>query len=106
MRLSYIAFLLGQNFDGFEQWRALLQLLCNCEEAVLRRPDLYAELLRSFFSQLSQAPSDLFGDDLTKENFMGSCALQLLEVCELGGPKVQKRCAKLRHLVEEKRLGA
>eukprot|EP00913_Durusdinium_trenchii_P024807 g23283.t1 len=27
LQLAYIAFLLGQNFEGFEQWRALLQLL-------------------------------------------------------------------------------
>lgn len=105
MRLSYIAFLLGQNFDGFEQWRALLQLLCSCEDAAVRRTDLFSELLRTFFSQLSQAPSDLFGDDLTKENFMGSCALSLLEICNTGVPKLQKRSAKLRHLVEEKLLG-
>ena len=39
LRLSYIAFLLGQNFDGFEQWRALLQLLCSCEDAAMRRTE-------------------------------------------------------------------
>lgn len=38
-RLAYISFLLGQNFDGFEQWRALLQLLCGCEGAALRRTE-------------------------------------------------------------------
>ncbi|CAJ1417106.1 unnamed protein product [Effrenium voratum] len=102
LQLAYIAFLLGQNFDGFEQWRALLQLLCSCEEAAMRRTELFAELLRVFFAQLSQAPSDLFGDDLTKDNFMGSCALSLLEICETDAPKLQKRCAKLRQLVEEK----
>lgn len=102
LQLSYISFLLGQNFDGFEQWRALLLLLCSCEDAALRRTELFAELLRTFFTQLSQAPSDLFGDDLTKENFLGSCALSLLEICNTDAPKLQKRCSKLRELVEEK----
>mmetsp|Transcript_60035 Transcript_60035/g.140330 ORF Transcript_60035/g.140330 Transcript_60035/m.140330 type:complete len:406 (+) Transcript_60035:28-1245(+) len=104
LQLAYIAFLLGQNFDGFEQWRALLQLLCGCEEATLRRPELYAELLRTFFAQLDQAPSDLFGDDLTKDNFLGSCALSLLEICdtEASALKLRKRCIKLRQLVEQK----
>lgn len=64
--------------------------------------ELFAELLRTFFTQLSQAPSDLFGDDLTKENFLGSCALSLLEICNTDAPKLQKRCSKLRELVEEK----
>ena len=64
--------------------------------------ELFAELLRTFFTQLSQAPSDLFGDDLTKGNFLGSCALSLLEICNTDAPKLQKRCTKLRELVEEK----
>ena len=33
---------------------------------------------------------------------MGSCALSLLEICNKDAPKLQKRCAKLRELVEEK----
>eukprot|EP00929_Paragymnodinium_shiwhaense_P016827 TRINITY_DN125470_c0_g1_i1.p1 TRINITY_DN125470_c0_g1~~TRINITY_DN125470_c0_g1_i1.p1 ORF type:complete len:426 (+),score=139.90 TRINITY_DN125470_c0_g1_i1:73-1350(+) len=104
MQLAYVAFLLGQNFDGFEQWRAILQLLCSCEAAAATRVDLYAELLRSFFSQLSQAPSDLFNDDLTSGNFMGNCALSLLEICDADGLplKLRKRCGKLKDLVQEK----
>ena len=95
LQLAYIAFLLGQNADGFDQWRGLLQLLCSCEEAAQRRTELYAELLRAFFAQMSQAPSDLFGDDLTKDNFLGSCTLSLLEICEEASPKLRKRCGSL-----------
>lgn len=104
LQVAYIAFILGQNFDGFEQWRALLLLLCSCEAAASTRPELYAELCRVFFAQLNQAPGDLFGDDLTKENFLGSCALSLLEICDADGihPKVRKRCGKLRELVQAK----
>lgn len=90
--------------DGFEQWKALLLLLCGCESAVLARPELFAEFLRSFFAQLSQAPQDLFGDDLTKENFLGSCAVSILELCDAAEapPRLRKRCGKLRELVAEK----
>jgi len=104
LQLAYIAFILGQNCDGFEQWRDLLELLCGCEEAVVARPGLYAELCRAFYSQLSQAPSDLFGDDLTKDSFIGPCALSLLELCgsEAAAPKLRKRSEKLRELVQEK----
>jgi len=104
LQLAYIAFLLGQNCDGFDQWRALLQLLCSCESAVATRPTLFGELCRAFFAQLSQAPSDLFGVDLTRDNFMGACALQLLEVCDTDAspPKLRKRCEKLRELVQQK----
>merc|ERR1712080_467952 len=79
LQLAYIAFLLGQNCDGFDHWRSLLQLLCSCEVAVETRPELFTEFCRTFFAQLSQAPSELFDDDLTKGNFLGTCALSLLE---------------------------
>jgi len=104
LQLAYIAFLLGQNYDGFEQWRALLLLLCSCETAAVRRSELFCELCRTFFAQLSQAPSDLFGDDLTRDNFMGTCAISLLEICDTqdASQKLRKRCTKLRELVEEK----
>lgn len=104
VQVAYIAFLLGQNFDGFEQWRALLYLLCNSESSVSKRPELYMELCRTFFAQLNQAPGDLFNDDLTKENFMGSCVLSLLDICDSNGlpPKLRKRCGKLRELVQQK----
>eukprot|EP00747_Dinoflagellata_sp_TGD_P193782 gnl/TRDRNA2_/TRDRNA2_60424_c0_seq1.p1 gnl/TRDRNA2_/TRDRNA2_60424_c0~~gnl/TRDRNA2_/TRDRNA2_60424_c0_seq1.p1 ORF type:complete len:423 (+),score=84.04 gnl/TRDRNA2_/TRDRNA2_60424_c0_seq1:55-1269(+) len=104
LQIAYIAFLLGQNYDGFEQWKALLLLLCGCEESTVRRPGLYVELVRTFYAQLSQAPSDLFGDDLCKDNFMGSCALTLLEICasEAAPAKLRKRGEKLQELVLEK----
>lgn len=104
LQLAYITFILGQNYDGFEQWRALLLLLCSCEGAVITRPELFAELCRVFFAQLSQAPADLFGDDLTKENFMGSSVLSLIELCDADGLplKLRRRCGKLRELVQEK----
>jgi len=104
LQLAYIAFLLGQNYDGFEQWKALLNFICSCETAVASRPELFAELLRAFFAQLSQAPEDLFGEDLTRENFLGSCALSLLELCdsEASPQKLRKRCGKLRELVQQK----
>lgn len=104
LQLAYIAFLLGQNYDGFEQWKALLNFICSCETAVTSRPELFAELLRAFFAQLSQAPEDLFGEDLTRENFLGSCALSLLELCdsETSSQKLRKRCGKLRELVQQK----
>lgn len=104
LQLAYIAFLLGQNYDGFEQWRVLLQLLCSCEGAVGTRPELFSELCRTFFAQLNQAPSDLFGSDLTKDNFLGSCAVALLEICDSEGspPKLRKRCGKVRELVVQK----
>jgi len=104
LQLAYIAFLLGQNCDGFDQWRTLLQMLCSCESATSTRPELFSEVCRTFHAQLDQAPSDLFGDDLTRDNFLGSCAVALLEICdaETSRPKLRRRCGKVRELVQQK----
>jgi len=41
---------------------------------------------------------------LTKENFLGTCAVSLLELCDAedAPPRLRKRCGKLRELVAEK----
>lgn len=33
-QLSFIIFLLGQVYDGFEQWKLIICLVCNCEEVI------------------------------------------------------------------------
>lgn len=104
MQIAFIVFALGQNYDGFEQWKALLTLLCSCEEAVVRRPALFAELLRVLFAQITQAPSDMFSDELLQGNFVGTCTLALVEVCagEATSSTVKRRCGKLQELLEKK----
>jgi A1 cistron-splicing factor AAR2 len=104
LQMAFVAFLLGQNFDAYEQWRGLLSLLSSCEEAVGKRPELFAELLRVLFAQIQQSPDDLFEDDMLKGNFLGKCAVDLVEVCsgDSAPPKLQQRSGKLRELLRRR----
>lgn len=36
---------MGQEYEGFEQWKKLVNLLCSCEEALLTRPRLFHEFI-------------------------------------------------------------
>ncbi len=36
-----------QNYEAFEQWKALLLLVSQCEEAVDKRPDFFADVVRA-----------------------------------------------------------
>jgi len=103
LQIAYVAFLLGQNYDAFEHWKTLLMLICSCESAVVTRGSFFAEFLRTFYTHLSQAPADFFGD-LGKDNFLGGCALSLLEICdgEAVAPRLRKRCEKLKELMQSK----
>jgi len=104
LQMAFIAFLLGQNFDAYEQWRGLLSLLCSCEDAVTKRPELFTELLRVLFAQIQQSPDDLFEDEMLKGNFLGKCAVDLVEVCsgESVPAKLQQRSAKLGELLRRR----
>jgi A1 cistron-splicing factor AAR2 len=72
-QLSYIIFLIGQVYDGFEQWKTIIVLMLQCEEAL----ETYGEtLFKEFFvilnDQLRDFPHDFFYDVLSGSNFLRS----------------------------------
>jgi A1 cistron-splicing factor AAR2 len=38
LQFAFVTFLLGENYESFEQWKSLTVLLCNCQSA-LTSPD-------------------------------------------------------------------
>ncbi|KEP65956.1 UNVERIFIED_CONTAM: AAR2 protein [Hammondia hammondi] len=81
IQLAYLAFLLGHRFDGFEQWKQLLLLLCHCERAVHFLPEMYVSFLRLLHCQLEQCPDDLLSDALLQKSFLFSSASALVDIC-------------------------
>uniref|UniRef100_A0A0G4GWV5 AAR2 splicing factor homolog n=1 Tax=Chromera velia CCMP2878 TaxID=1169474 RepID=A0A0G4GWV5_9ALVE len=104
LQAAFVVFFLGQNFDGFEQWKALVTLLCSCDAAVKRRPSFFADLIRVLFGQVMQAPDDLCTDALLGGNFLVRSLAELAEVCEdeTVDPKVRVRAAHLRRAAKER----
>ena len=45
LQLSFVVFLLGQVYDGFAQWKAIVQLLCNAQGLLCSRPRFMAKFL-------------------------------------------------------------
>lgn len=45
LQFAFVSFLIGQSYDGFDQWKSLLNLFCSCEKAVQTRPTLFAEFV-------------------------------------------------------------
>ena len=77
LQLSFILFLRLASMRALEQWKALLQLLCACEEAVHTRPSLYAKSLATLRAQLELATADFFEGD--GEHFLRACLAGLAE---------------------------
>eukprot|EP00002_Diphylleia_rotans_P010622 TRINITY_DN2112_c0_g1_i2.p1 TRINITY_DN2112_c0_g1~~TRINITY_DN2112_c0_g1_i2.p1 ORF type:complete len:343 (-),score=67.77 TRINITY_DN2112_c0_g1_i2:23-1051(-) len=62
LEFAYICFLLSFSFEGFEQWKKMVHLLCGCEQALLQFPDLYISFLELLREHLLQIPKDFLVD--------------------------------------------
>eukprot|EP00842_Homolaphlyctis_polyrhiza_P000163 jgi/Hompol1/1147/HPOL_001242-RA len=72
-QLSFIIFLLGQVYDGFEQWKTIVQLVCFSQEAIPEHPNLFAGFLDQLLVQLGECPEDFFHDTLASGSFLHTC---------------------------------
>jgi len=70
LQYSFITFLLGADFEGFEQWKGLVSLIASCDEAMLKMPDFYIEFINVVQFQFKQVPEDFFQDIISGENFL------------------------------------
>eukprot|EP01071_Lankesteria_metandrocarpae_P003889 Lankesteria_metandrocarpae@DN3246_c0_g1_i1.p1 len=106
LQTAYISFLFGQQWQGFEQWKKLLLLLCSCDAALTRRSGLSANLIRSLYSHLQQAPDDFFSNELLQSNFITNCLLGLSEICTgSGAAKIVKQRFKLLEALFKSKFG-
>ncbi|KAJ3287078.1 a1-alpha2 repression [Rhizoclosmatium sp. JEL0117] len=111
LQFSFILFLVGQVYDGLEQWKCLTQLVCSSKEA-LSSPlssTLFYEFLGTLHSQLEECPEDFFVDTLSSSNFLRSAIVDL--VCNVRDPdavnrlpnvKLEQRVTKFVELVTER----
>lgn len=70
LQLAFIAFLVGQVYDAFEQWKNLINLLCTCIDAVEKYPTLFESFMGVMHFQLLETPEDFFVDIVSRNNFL------------------------------------
>jgi hypothetical protein len=70
LQYSFVTFLLGADYEGFEQWKGLVSLIASCDEAMLKMPEFYVEFINVIQFQFKQVPEDFFQDIISGENFM------------------------------------
>lgn len=105
LEMSFVIFVLGQNYDGFEHWKSLLMLLSACERGMEQHEILFAEFIRTLFTHLQQAPEDFFQDNLSAGNFLTRALGDLLETAgESKSKLIRTRASHLAALVQ-KRFG-
>lgn len=78
-QFAFTAFLVGQDYEGFECWKGLTVLLTSCADALTRRHVFYEQWLGVLGHQLEAAPRDFFVDELSSENFLRPCVQRLFD---------------------------
>lgn len=52
LQLSFLCFLIGQQFDSFDQWKKLTALLCGNQSSIAKYEDMYTELVQILHFQV------------------------------------------------------
>ncbi|XP_022700844.1 protein AAR2 homolog [Varroa jacobsoni] len=75
IQMAFVTFLCGQLFEGFEQWKRLLAVICSAESCISRQQmePLFLAIISLLHFQLKEVPSDLFMDIVSRENFLVVC---------------------------------
>jgi len=72
-QFAFLCFLVGMNLDSFEQWKALVALLCRCDAAMATHSELFNKLIGVLFYQMQEVPEDFFVDIVSSNNFLIDC---------------------------------
>ncbi|XP_053991724.1 protein AAR2 homolog [Hylaeus volcanicus] len=104
IQFAFVCFLLGKNYDAFEQWKRLIILLSSCDTASQTYIDLFAGYLRVLHNQLLQVPNDFFHESVLSNNFFIQSLGNICEICEGENvpQKLQKRVAFIKKAIVEK----
>ncbi|KAF4738793.1 hypothetical protein FOZ63_005335, partial [Perkinsus olseni] len=101
LQAAFVVFMLGQSFEAFEQWKALLGLFAESEGAIDGNVDLFNSLYRVLFTQLQQMPDDMLLLDDGGSSFVVHYFRRIVENGS-ARPSLAKRAAYLKKLCENR----
>jgi len=104
LQFAFVSFLLGQTYAGFEQWKALLSVVCR-SEAALRDPTystFAVEVIRVLRRQLKHVPADFFEDVLSGDNVVLSLLKDFFELLPTEPPELAETAGKFKAAVEKR----
>jgi A1 cistron-splicing factor AAR2 len=86
LQLSFLLFMLLFSEPGLEHWKRLVHILCNCEDLLIKKPQVYAAFFRILYEQLNFSPEDFFHTELSYKNFLRPAMSSLFQI--LNSPRV------------------
>ena len=98
LQFAFVAFLVGQSADGFEQWKGLVDIMCRSEDAMLglcgaaetvttavASPWCFEMFLDVLRAQLAEIPEDFFVDIISGGNFMHDALRSMMSILDIDG---------------------
>ena len=73
IQFAFLCFLVGMNYDSFEQWKRLVVMMCRCDEGLVKYETLFMDFITMLFFQMKEVPKDFFVDIVSSSNFLSSC---------------------------------
>ena len=52
LQLAFVVFLIGQDYDSFDHWKLITNMLCGCMEATLKYPQLFLNFITDLHFQV------------------------------------------------------
>jgi len=77
LQISFVTFIYGRLFEGFEQWKHLVGLICSSSQSATNHIQLYNDFITVIYFQVQEIPSDFFVDIVTCNNFLTSTLCSL-----------------------------
>uniref|UniRef100_A0A915Q0C9 Protein AAR2 homolog n=1 Tax=Setaria digitata TaxID=48799 RepID=A0A915Q0C9_9BILA len=99
LQFAFVCFLMGQVYEGFEQWKRMIHLLCSCTEILIEHKNLYMALIPVLHFQLKECPEDFFVDIVSRDNFLTTTLSRLfgnINDCELTDATLKERAGKFK----------
>ncbi|KII66076.1 Protein AAR2 [Thelohanellus kitauei] len=76
-QIAFIVFIMGGGkylinlvYEGFEQWKVLIILFCNCESAIKSHQKLFSAFVETCRYQIEEIPEDFLKDMVFDKNFL------------------------------------
>ncbi|XP_071174699.1 protein AAR2 homolog isoform X2 [Mytilus edulis] len=104
VQFSFICFLIGQVFDGFDQWKKLVHLLCSSESALTNHTQLFLDFIGVLYFQVHEIPEDFFVDIVSQSNFLTTTLQEFFSNvdCSSADQSLKRKCRKFKEHLTSK----
>jgi len=105
IQFAFLCFLVGMNYDSFEQWKKMVVMMCSCDDGLIKYQELFLDFITILFFQMKEVPSDFFVDIVSSDNFLSTSLNSLFCTIKSSpgvNPKLKEKAIKFEANVSKK----